>query len=92
MDEIARLKEFLDDPWLIRDGKKTVQVLVPKVAVAPPPPQVTVTPNLAEEMLSAQNKRAALQRKAAAASLVAEDYARRFESGDTVVRFSNFDS
>ncbi|XP_024984459.1 uncharacterized protein LOC112520343 [Cynara cardunculus var. scolymus] len=91
LEEIARLKEFLDDPWLIKNDKKTVQVLVPKVAVAPPPPQVTVTPNVAvvdgnaaEEMLSAQNKRAALQRKAAAASLVAEDYARRFESGETV--------
>ncbi|KAI3510847.1 hypothetical protein L1887_17984 [Cichorium endivia] len=94
LEEIDRLKAFLDDPWLIRDGKRTVQVLVPKVDVTPPPPQVTVTPNpvfvdgsredAAEEMLSAQNKRAAMQKKAAAASLVAEDYARRFESGDTV--------
>ncbi|KAJ9558275.1 hypothetical protein OSB04_012889 [Centaurea solstitialis] len=87
LEEIAKLKEFLDDPWLIRDGKRTVQVLVPKVeAVAPPPPKVAATVAVAdaEEMLSAQNKRAALQRKAAAASLVAEDYARRFESGDTV--------
>ncbi|KAI3720646.1 hypothetical protein L2E82_31637 [Cichorium intybus] len=55
------LKAFLDDPWLIRDGKRTVQILVPKIDVTPPPPQVTVTPNavvvdgsredVAEEML-----------------------------------------
>ncbi|KAI3742910.1 hypothetical protein L1987_60608 [Smallanthus sonchifolius] len=86
--EIARLKAFLDDPWLIKDEKKTVQVLVPKVTVAPQPP-VPVTASLvsdggaAEEMLSAQNKRAVMQKKAAAA-LVAEDYARRFESGEAV--------
>lgn len=97
MEEIDRLKAFLDDPWLIKDDKKRVQVLVPKVDVTPPPPQVTVTPNAvvfdggcedaADEMLSAQNKRAAMQKKAAAASLVAEDYARRFESGDPEVRW-----
>ncbi|KAI3700350.1 hypothetical protein L2E82_44976 [Cichorium intybus] len=55
------LKAFLDDPWLIRDGKRTVQILVPKIDVTPPPPQMTVTPNVvvvdgsredvAEEML-----------------------------------------
>ncbi|KAI3505760.1 hypothetical protein L1887_27985 [Cichorium endivia] len=65
-----RLKAFLDDPWLIRDGKRTVQILVPNVDVTPPPPQVTVTPNVvvvdgsredvAEEMLWAHNKRAAM--------------------------------
>ncbi|KAK9068883.1 hypothetical protein SSX86_012999 [Deinandra increscens subsp. villosa] len=93
LDEIARLEAFLDDPWLIKDEKKTVQILVPKVVVAPHPPltQMTVVPNravldggAAEEMLSAQNKRAVMQKKAAAASLEAEDYARRFESGETV--------
>ena len=37
---------------------------------------------------SAQSKRIALQKKAAAAMVAAEDYARRFESGDlAVVRF-----
>lgn len=36
---------------------------------------------------SAQAKRMALQKKAAAASLVAEDFARRFESGEMVVSF-----
>ncbi|KAI3739584.1 hypothetical protein L2E82_29993 [Cichorium intybus] len=75
------MKAFLDEPWLIRDGKRTVKVLVPRVDVKPPPPQVTVTPNVVvadgsrDEMLSVQNKRAAMQKKAAAASLVAEDYA-----------------
>lgn len=39
---------------------------------------------------SAQAKRAALQRKAAAAMVAAEDYARRFESGDLMVRFFEF--
>ncbi|XP_076952187.1 uncharacterized protein LOC143625836, partial [Bidens hawaiensis] len=88
LDEIAKLKSFLEDPWSVKDEKKTVQVLVPKVTVVPAPPQprMTVDPAVleAEEMLSARNKRAAMQKKAAAASLVAEDYARRFESGETV--------
>ncbi|KAA8520234.1 hypothetical protein F0562_014490 [Nyssa sinensis] len=89
LDEVAKVEEFLKDPWLLRGkGKGTVQVRVPKVA-APPPP--AVAPGDAsgcgaggdgEELLSAQTKRAAMQKKAAAASLVAEDYARRFESGD----------
>lgn len=35
--------------------------------------------------VSAQAKRAALQKKAAAAMVAAEDYARRFESGDVAV-------
>lgn len=93
VDQIARLKAFLDDPWLIKDEKRTVQVLVPKVTVVVQPPVVTVNRNRvvldggdAEEMLSVQNKRAVLQKQAAAASLVAEDFARRFESGETVVR------
>lgn len=89
LDEIAKLKSFLEDPWAVKDDKKTVQVLVPKVTVVPAPPQprVTVDPAVfeAEEMLSARNKRAAMQKKAAAASLVAEDYARRFELGEPVV-------
>ena len=33
-------------------------------------------------------KRIALQRKGAAAMIAAEEYARRFESGDVVVRLS----
>ncbi|XP_071690075.1 uncharacterized protein [Rutidosis leptorrhynchoides] len=92
VDEIEKLKAFLDDPWLIKDEKRTVQVLVPKVIVAPSPapPQVSVISksaaavdaDAAAEMLSAQNKRVALQKQAAAASLVAEDFARAFESGE----------
>ncbi|XP_071720632.1 uncharacterized protein [Rutidosis leptorrhynchoides] len=92
VDEIAKLKAFLDDPWLIKDDKRTIQVLVPKVIVAPPlaPPQVTVVVkpavvvdgDAAAEMLSAQKKRVVLQKQAAAASFVAEDFARRFESGE----------
>ncbi|KAD3336731.1 hypothetical protein E3N88_32250 [Mikania micrantha] len=93
LEEIDRLKAFLDDPWLIKDEKKTVQVLVPKVVVAPHPvqPRMTVTANrtavdggAGEEMLLVQNKRAVMQKKAAVASFVAEDYARRFESRETV--------
>nr|XP_043609846.1 uncharacterized protein LOC122581665 [Erigeron canadensis] len=95
LNEITNLKSFLDDPWRIKDDKRTVQVLVPKVVVAPPPPvpvqAAPAVPNSvavvdgddAAEMLSAQNKRAAMQKQAAAASLVAEDFARRFESGET---------
>ncbi|CAN4080557.1 unnamed protein product [Withania somnifera] len=65
----------------------TIQVKVPKIVVAPPP-QVPVGDGGAggegEEsaaIASAQSKRVALQKKAAAASMVAEDFARRFESG-----------
>ncbi|XP_059649120.1 uncharacterized protein LOC132295062 isoform X2 [Cornus florida] len=92
LEEVARVGEFLEDPWLIKVRERdTVQVAVPKV-VAPAPPPVTAVVAVAdggsggdgEELLSAQTKRAAMQRKAAAASLVAEDYARRFESGDLV--------
>ncbi|KAL7204405.1 hypothetical protein ACSBR2_017472 [Camellia fascicularis] len=85
-EEVSRVEDFLKDPWLLTvRAKATVQVAVPKV-VAPPPPPVAVGlgDGDGEEMLSAQRKRAAMQRKAAAASLVAEDYARRFESGALV--------
>ncbi|KAF5952566.1 hypothetical protein HYC85_010510 [Camellia sinensis] len=79
LEEVSRVEDFLKDPWLLTvRAKATVQVAVPKV-VAPPPPPVAVGlgDGDGEEMLSAQRKRAAMQRKAAAASLVAEDYARR---------------
>lgn len=90
---MARVEALLKDPWLIRvPERSTVQVAVPKV-VAPPAPAVVavvgdgVGGEGEEMLLSAQTKRAAMQRKAAAVSMVAEDYARRFESGDLVVRF-----
>ncbi|KAH9611987.1 hypothetical protein KSS87_007149 [Heliosperma pusillum] len=88
--EISRLEDFLKDPWLFRvkDGA-TVQVPVPTLPPPPPPPILPpVLSNIddaaataAQELLSAQTKRAALQKKAASASLAAEDFARRFESG-----------
>lgn len=97
LEEVGKLEEFLKDPWLLRARENaTIQVKVPKVVVVAPPPQSLAVGDAgtdAEEaaaMLSAQTKRAVLQKKAAAASLVAEDYARRFESGDLVVGFSIF--
>lgn len=91
-DEIAKLQDFIKDPWLLRACQDaTVQVLVPKVVVSPAPVTVpapakeiavAVIDRDAEELVSAQNKRAAMQKKAAVASLVAEDYARRMEIGD----------
>ncbi|XP_074308421.1 uncharacterized protein LOC141643249 isoform X2 [Silene latifolia] len=88
LGEISRLEDFLKDPWLFRvkDGA-TVQVPVPILPPPPPPPLLPPVLNhlddaaAAQELLSAQTKRAALQKKAASASLAAEDFARRFESG-----------
>ena len=51
---------------------------------------VNIVDDEAAAAASAQAKRAALQRKAAAAMVAAEDYARRFESGDLAVRFFEF--
>ncbi|KAH6810708.1 PHD finger family protein, partial [Perilla frutescens var. frutescens] len=92
---VARVEQFLKDPWLIKARENaTIQVLVPKVTVSPlpPPPPPQFAPDVSApgvgggaEEASAQVKRAALQKQAAAASLVAEDYARRFESGDLEV-------
>ncbi|WCJ18503.1 PHD finger family protein [Euphorbia peplus] len=73
----------------------TVQVLVPRVSVSPAVPAVVPAPAAAAvaavvvadgggdvgEEASAISKRLALQKKAAAAMLAAEDFARRFESG-----------
>lgn len=86
LEEVAKVAEFWRDPWLLRVRERsTVQVAVPRIVVPPPLP-VTVDGfgGDGEEALSAQTKRAAMQKKAAAASLEAEDYARRFESGDLV--------
>lgn len=105
LDGVVKVEEFLKDPWGIRarDGKgTTVQVWVPKVAPPPPPVQPVGVVGEAfvggggdgvDEMaaaMSAQTKRIALQRKAAAAMIAAEDYARRFESGNLVVRVLSF--
>nr|DAD29717.1 TPA_asm: hypothetical protein HUJ06_031185 [Nelumbo nucifera] len=88
LEEVFRVEDFLRDPWSLRAREKgTVQVVVPRIIV----PTVAVTSVAdglgggdgdGEEILSAQNKRAALQKRAVAASLAAEDYARRFETGN----------
>lgn len=63
------------------DKSNTVEVLVPKVAVV-------VRDEVSDVVVADGDvaKRAALQKEAAAASIVAEDFARRFESGEAVVR------
>ncbi|XP_015936940.1 uncharacterized protein LOC107462791 [Arachis duranensis] len=88
-DVVSRLQDFLRDPAGIAGldgGGLTVQVAVPKVVPQPqPPPPRQVLPSAvdeADEAASVQAKRAALQRKGAAAMVAAEEYARRFESGD----------
>lgn len=96
--EISQLQEFLKDPWIIRVKEgATIQIPVPKVVPPPPPPFVSAVVDgddaaaaAAEELLSAQTKRVALQKKAAVASMAAEDFARRFESGVLVVSFVQF--
>ncbi|XP_047321868.1 uncharacterized protein LOC124925807 [Impatiens glandulifera] len=88
IQDASRVADFFKDPLpIVSDHKRTVQVLVPKIVLPPPPPSSVAAIGDGDgfvdgdEMVSAQNKRAALQKKAAAASLVAEDFARRFESG-----------
>lgn len=78
---MAELQDFLADN---RKDDATVQVTVPKV-VPPPPEVVPVTGDVLDESASMKAKRVALQRKGAAAMIAAEEYARRFESGDVVV-------
>ncbi|KAL3815090.1 hypothetical protein ACJIZ3_016358 [Penstemon smallii] len=90
LQEVARVDLFLNDPWLTKARENaTIQVKVPKVVVSPaPPPLLPAAPAVAvgdEEATvaaSAPVKRLALHKHAAAASVEAEDYARRFESGD----------
>ncbi|XP_075100123.1 uncharacterized protein LOC107785682 [Nicotiana tabacum] len=91
LEDVVRVEEFLKDPWLLKAKEgATIQVKVPKIVVAPQPPQQVAVGDgggggdgeEAAAIASAQTKRAALQKKAAAASMVAEDFARRFESGD----------
>ncbi|KAI4333116.1 hypothetical protein L6164_017961 [Bauhinia variegata] len=91
LDEVAKLEDFLRDPWGIRahDKDKTVQVVVPKVVPPPPPPRPLQDPVDGsqagdDEAVSMQAKRVALQKKGAAAMIAAEEYARKFESGDLV--------
>ncbi|MGV8048634.1 hypothetical protein PJP07_31010, partial [Mycobacterium kansasii] len=80
-EEIFRVEEFLTDPWSIRaGGRTTVQISVPRITAAAG--SVVADGGDVDEVFSAQNKRAALQKRAVAASLAAEDYARRFETGN----------
>ncbi|CAK7330879.1 unnamed protein product [Dovyalis caffra] len=99
--DVARIDEFLKDPLGIRASREgTVQVSVPKVVPVPvpiPPPQsLAVVPAIdrvsdgggrvvVEEVVSAQTKRVAIQRQAAAAKASAEYYAKKVESVDTAV-------
>ncbi|GMI74140.1 hypothetical protein like AT3G08020 [Hibiscus trionum] len=83
LQEVIRVEEFLKDPWSVgvsREG--TVQVPVPKLASVPAGDGSGA--GAVEESASVA-KRLALQRKAAAAMVAAEEYARKVESGDIVV-------
>ncbi|KAL4342130.1 hypothetical protein GQ457_08G023880 [Hibiscus cannabinus] len=85
LQEVIQLEGFLKDPWGVRVSREgTVQVPVPKVA---PIPAGDGGGGGGADTVdeSAQAKRLALQRKAAAAMVAAEDYARRVESGDIAV-------
>ncbi|KAE8727469.1 Detected protein of confused Function [Hibiscus syriacus] len=83
LQEVTQLEAFFKDPWGVRVAREgTVQVPVPKVAPVPAGDGGGGA-DTAEE--SAQAKRLALQGKAAAAMVAAEDYARRVESGDITV-------
>ncbi|XP_077210118.1 PHD finger family protein isoform X2 [Tasmannia lanceolata] len=88
LEEVFRVEELLKDPWSIRaGGRVTVQVPVPRIV----PPLVTTIAvdgfdggggGDGEEILSAQKKRIAMQKKAVEESLAAEQYVRKFETGD----------
>ncbi|KAI0516409.1 hypothetical protein KFK09_009084 [Dendrobium nobile] len=86
LEEIEVLEEFLRDPWIVRPGgagdsaaQATVQVLVPKVEPAPVPVAYGGGDGDDAYSASAHAKRLALQRQAVAASLAAENYARKME-------------
>ncbi|KAK4738231.1 hypothetical protein R3W88_001928 [Solanum pinnatisectum] len=92
--DVTRFEEFLKDPWGLKAKQPaTCQVKVPKLRVASPP-QMPVGDGggssggdgeEAASIASAQTKRVALQKKDAAASNVAEDFARGFQSGDVEI-------
>ncbi|KAL8500819.1 hypothetical protein ACS0TY_020414 [Phlomoides rotata] len=91
LQEVAGIEQFLNDPWLIKIRENaTVQVEVPKVVVStapllPPPQFVAFRGGKVGGEGAAQVKRVELQKQAAAsASMVNEDNARRFESGELV--------
>jgi hypothetical protein len=82
---VAVLGDFLSENKRKEDA--TIQVVVPKVV--PPPPEIVPVSGdvLNDESASMKAKRVALQRKGAAAMIAAEEYARKFESGDLLVSF-----
>nr|XP_025887099.1 supporter of activation of yellow protein-like isoform X1 [Solanum lycopersicum] len=86
LGDVTRLEEFIKDPWGLKAKQPaTCQVKVPKLIVESPP-RVPVGNGDGEEAAStasAQTKRVALQKKAAAAaSNVGEDFTGGFQSGD----------
>ncbi|XP_028799794.1 uncharacterized protein LOC114755092 isoform X2 [Neltuma alba] len=92
LDDVVCLREFLKDPsglGVSSDSSLTLQVAVPKVLQLPPPPgqlKSSVVGDAVNEAASMQAKRVAMQRKGAAAMIAAEEYARRFESGDVLAK------
>ncbi|KAK2433343.1 hypothetical protein P8452_30671 [Trifolium repens] len=80
LQDVAVLGDFLSENKRKEDA--TIQVVVPKVV--PPPPEIVPVSGdvLNDESASMKAKRVALQRKGAAAMIAAEEYARKFESGD----------
>ncbi|ERN00866.1 hypothetical protein AMTRI_Chr03g139980 [Amborella trichopoda] len=88
VDEVNVLEDILKDPWFLRaGGRKTLQVQVPHVEKGDglskkQGDSVTGVDGEGEELQSVQTKRVSLQKKAIAASLAAEDLARRFETGN----------
>ncbi|XP_027770915.1 uncharacterized protein LOC107024954 isoform X5 [Solanum pennellii] len=91
LPDVTRFEEFLEDSWGLKAKQPaTCQVKVPKLLISSPS-QVLVGDGCgssggdgeeATSIASAQNARVALQKKAAASSNVAEDFARGFQSGD----------
>ncbi|XP_027354526.1 uncharacterized protein LOC113864700 isoform X2 [Abrus precatorius] len=83
LHQVAAVRDFLADT---RSDDATIQVPVPKVLPPPPPPPdgAPLGVDALDESASMKARRVALQRKGAAARIAAEEYARRFESGDVV--------
>ncbi|XP_019159580.1 PREDICTED: uncharacterized protein LOC109156171 isoform X1 [Ipomoea nil] len=81
LQEVARVEDFIKDPWL-RKAKQgaTIQVIVPKLAL----PAALGDGDAEAVAAAAQTKRATLQKRAAAASLVAEDYAGRYDLAESL--------
>lgn len=94
LKEVDAIEGFLNDPWLIKAREDaTVQVEVPKVAVAPAARlRFGGEDAAAAPAALAQVKRIELQKQGAAASIAGEDCSRRLGSGDLVVRVFFFNN